>query len=114
MGQLIVEEGVFGVQPFSIKDIACAQDGPERVRVRVSPALEQVKVLLPAPTGQEMASTLQPQSAVGVEGYAGVGTVQLFLNHQETAGELVESNAGRVLVARLETRALQMLRARVF
>src|SRR5262249_53778709 len=74
---------------------------------------EQVEVLFTDAAGEEMATALQPEFAVGVEAEAGVGPVELFLADEVAAYGVPERDAFEILVARLKARALKVVRPRV-
>ena len=76
------------------------------------PRLEEREVALAVAARQVVAAALQAQRAVVGEAERSVGAVELLFDDERAAGQLREGNRRQILVAGLQSRALQMRRAR--
>ena len=82
--------------------------------VRGGPLFEQVEVLFAHAAGQVMATALQPQFARRVEADSGIGPVELLFDDEKPPFQSAEGAAVHILVARLQARAFEVMRARIF
>src|SRR5262249_30182759 len=109
----VVEDRVLGVQPLAVHDEAVAQARPKVGGETAGPLLESIEVLLAPASYQEMSATLKVEFARWIEAHPAVGTVHLLLDNHVSAKQLRPRCGVVVLVARLETRALEVVRPRV-
>jgi hypothetical protein len=58
MGKGVIEDGVLGVEPFAVEDIAAPQGGEEVRLIARRPGLEEVEVPLARTAGEEVAAAL--------------------------------------------------------
>lgn len=112
--QLVIEDRVLRVQPLAVDGEAAIHASGKRGGVRARPPLEQIPVLLSRAADEDMPATLQPESRLGIERDTGVRTIELLLDDAEPAAQHVERDLIEIGVARLEPRALEVTRARIF
>jgi len=93
VGEGIVEEGVLGVEPLAVHDVARPERLEEPRLVAGSPGLEEVELLLPLAAIEEVPATLEAQLARRAEADADVSAVELLLDDQVAAGEGAEGDA---------------------
>src|SRR5665213_2851938 len=114
MREPVIENRVLSIEPLPIQHVATAQYGMQRGGVRLSPRLEEGEVALTRAADQEVAAALQQQPAVRPKADRGIGLVHLLLNHQMLPGQMTQRYALQILVARLETRSLNVVGAGIF
>ena len=103
MRQLIIVDGMFGIHPFAIHDVAMTQYGMEGILMNDGPLFQQVIVPFAIAACQEMSAALQTQLAFLGERNGAIGTIDLLFKHHMPAGYLAERPLAQVLVSGLKS-----------
>ena len=96
------------IHPFSIHNIPGSQNFIKGILVYIGPLFHQIKMSLPAASGQIMPSALQKQLPVLRKGDSRIGSVTFFFHRQMPSGNLREPYLEQILISRLKTGAFQM------
>ncbi len=102
MRQAVIVDGMLGVHPFTVHDVAVSQHIPECVSVNARPLLEQIKMLLAIAAVKIVAAALQEQIALVIEGNGRIGAVNLLFDDKMLAGNALKRNPGKIFVPRLQ------------
>jgi hypothetical protein len=72
------------------------------------PGLEEIEVPLPGTSLEVVSPALEEETGRGVEAERGVGSVDLLLDDEMAAADLLEGDRLEVVVARLEAGSLEV------
>jgi hypothetical protein len=105
--ECVVEDGVFGVEPFAVDDVPVVDAVVQGVLDGGGPGFQRSELAFAGAAGEVVAAALELEGAVGGEAEAGVGSVEFSLHDEVAAVEVGERDLVEVFVAGLEAGTLR-------